>query len=166
MRIQLRYWIKIRLKHFCLSTNPINCTKFSSWKSSFWRSFYHLWLLQVHKKSEYWLEILLLFFKKIPIKLSFIIISTCNGFVTSANCCQDDLCNGHDENSCNSDDEKSIFCKWEKFSSKCLALRDAENKVCCQSKPVAGCSDLIECYHFVSILNSSYFFFALGPYIF
>ena len=68
----------------------------------------------------------------------------CNGFVTDAICCQDDLCNGHDENSCNSGDKKSIFCKWDKFFSKCLAFRDAENNVCCQSKPVAGCSDLMK----------------------
>ena len=90
----------------------------------------------------------------------------CDGFVTDAICCQDDLCNGHDENSCNSGDKKSIFCKWDKFFSKCLAFRDAENNVCCQSKPVAGCSDLIECYHFVSILNSSYFFFCFGTIYF
>merc|ERR1712226_63868 len=68
----------------------------------------------------------------------------CDGFVTDAICCQDDLCNGQDENSCNSDPKTSLFCKWDRFFSKCLAFRDVENNVCCQSKPVAGCSDLMK----------------------
>jgi len=33
----------------------------------------------------------------------------CDGFVTDAICCQDDLCNGQDENSCTSDGKKKIF---------------------------------------------------------
>ena len=70
----------------------------------------------------------------------------CDGFVTDAICCQDDLCNGQDENSCNSDPKTSLFCKWDRFSSKCLAFKDVENNVCCQSKPLADCSDLT-CYH-------------------
>jgi len=68
----------------------------------------------------------------------------CDGFVTDAICCQDDLCNGQDENSCTSDGKKNLFCKWDKFFQKCLAFRDRENNVCCQSKPVAGCSDLMK----------------------
>ena len=85
----------------------------------------------------------------------------CDGFVTDAICCQDDLCNGQDENSCTSDGKKNLFCKWDKFFQKCLAFRDRENNVCCQSKPVAGCSDLMKgvCPAHFQVLIFCHFFF-------
>jgi len=68
----------------------------------------------------------------------------CDGFVTDAICCQDRLCLGQSESGCASDDKRKLFCAWDSNKGKCLAIRDAENNVCCQKKPLEGCNDLMK----------------------
>lgn len=65
----------------------------------------------------------------------------CDGHVTDAICCQDSLCDYKDEKQCGSGKAKT-FCEWK--DGKCTAWRDAKNNVCCQSKPMAGCADLMK----------------------
>ena len=54
------------------------------------------------------------------------------------------LCLGQSESGCASDDKRKLFCAWDSNKGKCLAIRDAENNVCCQKKPLEGCNDLMK----------------------
>jgi len=68
----------------------------------------------------------------------------CDGYVTDAICCQDRICQGQSESTCTSDDKRKLFCAWDSSKSKCLEVRDAQNNVCCQKKPLEGCNDLMK----------------------
>ena len=69
----------------------------------------------------------------------------CDGFVTDAICCQDKVCQGQtSESSCTSGEKRKLFCAWDSNHSKCLAVRDNKNNVCCQKKPIEGCDDLVK----------------------
>ena len=42
------------------------------------------------------------------------------------------------------DEKRKLFCAWDSSKSKCLEVRDAQNNVCCQKKPLEGCNDLMK----------------------
>ena len=67
----------------------------------------------------------------------------CQGHVTDAICCQDSLCNGLSEENCKSGKAETL-CHWSGKDQKCKAFRDKVNNVCCQSKPLPGCYDLMK----------------------
>ena len=67
----------------------------------------------------------------------------CDGYVTDAICCQDKICQGQSESTCTADSKRALFCGWDSSKGKCLPIRDAENNVCCQKKPMDGCKDFV-----------------------
>lgn len=67
----------------------------------------------------------------------------CDGTVTDAVCCNDNVCSSaQSSGQCTGPGKRSLLCKWLPSINKCVAFRDTANNVCCQKDGKPGCKEM------------------------